>query len=417
MTSLPFHEPVDRDEFMEVLNGRKDIHSLTGPEGRDGTVMKISFICACHGLINANIIDTGLPIPANGKYTEETIGPIFSRTPKNRPALARMVTNTVPLYTSKIVYKKPDPIIELQCAKIDVREMNVTLSTTNTCLGAPIYRPSKTAIIKQKFVNEIMEDLTSSCPTNTLLETIGDFGETFRITHKDYKASRRASAARKVQRLFTKKSRKSPPFGKSSKTRLMKYEKEKVDWLMNKTYGVVTCDVATIATPIPPEGEVEIVPTECDAHKLIMIVTRYTPGGCESKKYTLLASDYELDELGEIYEDFPESIGDFIHHSFEKVTADLIMGREHNYPLVRLSLYNLIILGKKIIEQINGPDAVKTVPIDIYELSCNTFGPFQNIKRPLTERELLILRMFDDYARLKNISYGGKSRKHKRKFV
>ena len=37
MTSLPFHQPVDRDEFMEVLNGRKDIHTLTGPEGRDGT--------------------------------------------------------------------------------------------------------------------------------------------------------------------------------------------------------------------------------------------------------------------------------------------------------------------------------------------------------------------------------------------
>jgi len=117
------------------------------------------------------------------------------------------------------------------------------------------------------------------------------------------------------------------------------------------------------------------------------------------------------DELNEkIYHDFSESIVDFIHNSFEKMPADLIMGRKQEYPLFQFSLYNLIILGKKIIEESNGIGAAETVPIDIYELSCNTFGPFVK-QGPLTERELTILRLFDDYARLKNISYGGKSKK------
>ena len=54
--------------------------------------------------------------------------------------------------------------------------MNVTLSTTKTCVGATVIRPTTGAIVKQKFVNDIMQNLDLTCPTNTLLEKNGKYG-------------------------------------------------------------------------------------------------------------------------------------------------------------------------------------------------------------------------------------------------
>ena len=62
-----------------------------------------------------------------------------------------------------------------------------------------------------------MENMSSTCPTNTLIESKGEYGETFLEPHKEYELNRKQSAARKIQRLFTKKT-KSPTFGKSVKT-------------------------------------------------------------------------------------------------------------------------------------------------------------------------------------------------------
>lgn len=294
--------------------------------------------------------------------------------------------------------------------------MNITLSTTKTCFGATVGRPNNSAFIKQKFVNDIMENIPSVCPTNTLTER-GKYGETFVISHEEYELERQQSASRKIQR-FMRKISKSPrsKSPRGHKTRLMTYEKEKVDWLLNKKYSVKTCDVATI-DPLTHEAvyEVDIIPTACDAHKLIMIVSRYTTEGCETKKYILLASDLEIDdEKDKIYDDFSRAIGNFYTDVIEEHPADLIMGKKHGYPSFKISLHNLVMLGKKIIEETNGIGESATVPIDIYDLSCNSFGIFQN-KKQLNERERHILRIIDDYARRKNIAYGQRKKKTRRR--
>jgi hypothetical protein len=408
MSSLPKYKPRDHDIFMEELARRKASHQFVPMlKGINGHVSKISFICACHGAIYAELVDSGLDIPDNGKYEETAIGPLFTG------SIDPFVSNgTVPIYNKQVIYKTTKPILIFLHQNIDVREMNVTLSTTNTCLGAPIYRLDSSAIIKQKFVNDILENIPSMCPTNTLLETKGKYGETFHISHREYERNRQESAARKIQRLFTKNRKISPDF-KTFKTRLMKYDREKVDWLLNKKYAVKTCDVATIKQPIPAKGNVEILPTECDAHKLIMIVTKYTEEGCESKKYILLGSSLEVkDEIEKIHEDFPESIGTYISNSIGEFPENLIMGRKHGNPSHELFLHDLLILGKKIIEEFNGIGAAREVPIDIHELSCNTYGPFTDKVEPLGKRDLFIIRIFDDYAR-KKTAYGVKRKSKK----
>jgi len=74
----------------------------------------------------------------------------------------RTHTEDVPKYINKVVYKTTKPIAEFNYSTIDVREMNVTLSTTSTCFGIPTYN-HKSSIYKQEVVNEIMEDVFSTC--------------------------------------------------------------------------------------------------------------------------------------------------------------------------------------------------------------------------------------------------------------
>jgi hypothetical protein len=218
------------------------------------------------------------------------------------------------------------------------------------------------------------------------------------------KLKRMDSAARKIQHFMSKRRKQFTP-----KTRLMTYEKERVQWLIDKKYSTQTDDVAVIETPIPPSGSVDILATDSDAHKLVMIITKYTATGCESKKYVILASDLEIDdELDGMFYEFPKATR-FIRDILEKAPKDLIKGRTHDYPRFTITLRNLLRLAKLIIEEFNGKGSSRTTPIDIYDLSCNSFGPF--IKKEIDERDRDVIRMIDNYAREKNHAYGGKSKK------
>jgi hypothetical protein len=403
MLRLPPHD--DYEKFVSEVERSKRVHRFpTVPQGK-GTIAKISFICGCHGTINAHLSLKEEKIPSNGVFEESSEGPYDDKFTLSRG-------NELSIYKNKAIYKTTKPIFELDYLTIRVRDMNVTLSTTNTCLGATVKRPSNSAILKQKFINDNMENISSTCPTNTLIESSGKYGETFLEPHSEYESKREQSAARKITRLFTKKKRKSPTFGKSKKTRLMKYEKEKVDWLMDKTYSVKTCDVAVLDTPVPPKGDVSTSATQCDAHKLVMIVTRYTETGCENKKYILLSSSYEIEEEFEsIYDDFSKNVKDFFEESIGEYEPDKIQGRTHDYPSHKITLFNLLRLAKMIITEINGRGAERTVPVEIHDLSCNSFGIFK--KKVLDKRDIKIIRMLDDFVRRKNIGYGRKlKRKH-----
>jgi hypothetical protein len=67
-------------------------------------------------------------------------------------------------------YLVENPILEFEYTELDTSRLNVFLTTSGTCAGGVIYRPSNSAIIKQRFINDIMEELTETCPMNTLFE-------------------------------------------------------------------------------------------------------------------------------------------------------------------------------------------------------------------------------------------------------
>ena len=331
------------------LGRKKQTTQFSYPsEGKVGDILKISFICGCKGNVIGDILDTGLDIP-DGTCKE-----------------------TVSEEMCKVTYGKTEPIFEFKYSNIDVRNMNVTLSTSKTCLGATVYGTETDTLIKQRFVNDVMENLSPMCPTNTLVETIGKYGETICIPRREYAGD---------EELGT--------------TRLITHERERVEWLINKNYGIDTCQV-TIKTQTP-EGRSKLSPTNCDAHKIVMIVTKKTPEGCESKKYIILASYLEVSkELFDMAADFPETV-DFISNSIKYIAS---VGEK----ILVLSLSSLLTIGKKIIEECNGRGSVGTVPIDIYDLTGNNFVDFPEHEGPLNGRELTILRIIDNYGR-KHSSY------------
>ena len=408
MYKLPPHSPEHRDEFISAIRNRKERHEYPSmvPENMEGKIVKISFVCGCHAKSIASLHVNESMIPKNGKYKETRTGPIFTSH-----------THDVPTYNNKVVYKTTKPIAEFEYSIIDVREMNVTLSTTSTCFGIPTYN-HKSSIYKQEVVNEIMDNIFSTCPKNMIYKTYHKSSE---ISHRDYESRRRESAARKIQEFVKHKTRRESAarkiqrfmtrrFHKTPKTVFMNYEKENVNWLMNKTFIVRTQQVAVIEEPIPPKGPVHIEPTDTDAHKLVMIITRYTATGCESTKYIILASDIEMDEYYDnLYEEFPTAV-DFIRETLKRKEKDLIFGRKHGYPVFTITLHDLIILGKIIIEEFNGRGSSKTTPIDIYDLTCNSFGSFSG-KVELNKEESSQIQMMDKYIREKGVAYGGNHNK------
>jgi hypothetical protein len=314
------------------------------------------------------------------------------------------------------MYTKDKPIIEFEYTEIDTSHLNVSLSTTTTCFGASTYRTRDSAKIKQKFVNDVMEELTTTCPTNTMIEDLGEYGDTVRVKHKDYFQYRRQTTARKIQN-FVRKTRRTP-----DKTVLMTYEKEKVNSLANKVYSIFLKDVSAAELYHPSlefdEVELELTPTDCDAHKLIMIVTKYTSEGCVSEKYVLLAHPYELEvtEL-KMEEQLSPSIATFYKSILKPInTGEIILGIKTDTPSYFIRLNDLISLANKIIQDMNG-DVL--TPIDFYDLSCNSFIGMNEVykdmyKRRLTAKELAIVRFIDNYIREKDVAYGRKRIKKKR---
>lgn len=108
MKSLPKYVG-DMIEFEAELNRRRDKHKLSD-SGMDGRIKNISFICACHGTIDASLVDSGLPIRA-GKYKE-----------KIKPES----TENVPIYNNNVSYvgKVPISIFKDRCKKNEYYTFN-----------------------------------------------------------------------------------------------------------------------------------------------------------------------------------------------------------------------------------------------------------------------------------------------------
>lgn len=171
--------------------------------------------------------------------------------------------------------------------------------------------------------------------------------------------------------------------------------------MLNKKYSTCSEDVYTTDSKT----------TECDAHKLIMIVTRNTGRECKSQKYILLSSLTDVRKtLRDLNRDFPPSIGELYS------TMLSIIQPKSGLTTSRLSLLDLLGLGKSIIEEINGTEATRTVPINIYDTSCNSFhslpANYAIMQSKLdngslmNQRELSIIRIIDDFLRAKDVALG-----------
>jgi len=110
-----------------------------------------------------------------------------------------------------------------------------------------------------------------------------------------------------------------------------------------------------------------------------------------------------------LYEEIPKAV-QFLRETLEEMPKDLILGRKHGYPVLTLTLHDLLRLGKIIIEEFNGRGSSRTTPIDIYDLSCNNFGQFSG-KLELNELESSQVQMMDKYIRSKDNAYGGNHNK------
>jgi hypothetical protein len=430
------HSEMNKSLLSEIA--RKRDSRIISAESDLDEIVKISFICVCHGNIissfrdieseqsktlGAPILDSfGVPIPSR------LWDPIPSHGKYAKISISTETSYDIPFQTVDVEYKIDDePVLEFNYQSIDTSHLNVSLTTSGTCAGAVTYRSKNPVRVKQKFVNDIMEEIDETCPTNNFFSELGVFGDTFSTTHKNYKLqqrelkkieqTRRKDAARRIQRLYKKTRKllfplklfdseidhlkKSIKSNLNGKTRLMKYEKERVTTMLNKKYSTCSEDVYTT----------DLKTTECDAHKLIMIVTRNTGRECKSQKYTLLSTLTDVRKtLGDLNKDFPPSIGEL----YSKMLS--IIQPKSGLTTSRLSLLDILGLGKSIIEEINGTEATRTVPINIYDTSCNSFNSLPsnyaimksklNNGVSMNERELSIIRIIDDFLRAKDIAFG-----------
>lgn len=402
-------------------------------------IVKISFICGCHGNIISSFRDieseksetigtqilnrSGIipkcirnSIPSHGKYSKTSISEIS--------------LCGIPFQNTDVEYKIDEPVLEFKYQEIDTSRLNVSLTTGKTCAGTPTYRARDSTRVKQKWVNDIMEETDETCPTNNLFSEHGAFGDTFHTTHKNYKLqkqelkkieqTRRKDAVRRIERLYKKTRKllfplklfdseidhlkKSIKSNMYEKTRLMKYEKERVAVMANKNYMTYPSDVYTV----------NLKTTTCDSHKLVMIVTRNTLDGCKSQKYTLLSTLADVRKtIKELSNDFSQFIGNLYSQML------LILQSKSggvDMATTQLSLIDILGLGKSIIEEINGEDASRIVPINVYDLTCNSFDSlptnYANMISKLdngsilNKREKSIIRIIDDFLRAKDVALG-----------
>ena len=348
-------------------------------------ISKISFIITCHGTLMTSFVDNELDgsiISKNGTF--DVVHEDFSGVVPSR-------VNTVSYTTNK-------PIIEFEYKELDTSDLNVSLSTSYTCAGAPIYTSYDEAVKRETFISDVFNEITNKCPTNTLVEHFGHYGDVLYTQHKATSLER--LAAHKIQKTFRRhikkrlqksksKSKSKRRNSKQSKTNLMKYDNEVVSKMINKKYGIEYNDD--------------------DSIKIVMIITKNGENGCSSEEYILLCNDLEkiietAGKLVSLSRDVAKKYFSLLERNIVKINGSKLL-------LPSITLQKLLILGSFIQETIG-----KKVPIKIYDFSCNTFDnlqpPYENIyqlERDLTPRELSIIRLIDNYLRKKDIAYGGKN--------
>jgi len=355
-------------------------------------ITKISFICTCHGTLMTTFVDRDFQdgsrgIPKNGLFRESS----------------ERNNTMIPSSLHHVTYSTSKPLLDFEYKKIDTSRLNVYLSTSETCAGAPVYTLFEEQETRKNFIDDIISELTHTCPTNTLLEDYGHYGEISHDTHESYKQRLLEKHVRKIQKTFRKKiiRRKSKSAEKSkspmpqiSKTKLMKYDNERVYSMIDKKYGIEYDDD--------------------DSVKLVMVVTRNTTDGCLSQEYVLLSNNLEdiietVGKLGELSLKISKKFISILERNVIKVGKTKII-------LPSLTLYKLILFANFIVQEINGPSS--TVPIHIYDLTCNTFDNLQppysemyEIGRDLNPKELSVVHLIDHYLREKDLAYGGKKLK------
>jgi hypothetical protein len=329
-----------------------------------------------------NFVDRDLSsreIPKNGSFRE----------------FVEVKDGIIPSRESSVIYSTHKPLLEFKYKEIDTSRLNVQLSTSETCAGVPVYTNFEERETRKNFISDVISEIMHTCPTNTLLEQYGHYGEVEHTTHKRYKKQKSLERhARKIQRTFRKKFnlRKSKSAEKSAekmkhKTRLMNYNNERVVSMLDKKYGMEYDDD--------------------DSVKLVMVITRNTEEGCASENYVLLSNSTEevIESVGKL-----ESLSRIIAKKFisllERTTVKV---NGNKIILLGFTLEKMLLFGTFITRVINGPESI--VPIHLYDLSCNTFHDLQppytemyKTEKDLNPKELSVVRIIDDYLRKKDIA-------------
>jgi len=369
---------VNKKENIEVRR-KKQSHSFSSQVGR-GEISKISFVCICHGA---------------SMTTFEELDPT-----RNYKKTTQVSDHVIPSRTTDVIFKKSTPPLKLQYRDIDTKNLNVFLSTSETCLGATVRLYTHEILqVRQKLLNDIMEEITHTCPTTDIFDVTPYYGKIHHTTRKTY-SERNEMASRTIQRKYRKKKNKTY---KMEVTEFMKHDNDKVDTILDKIYTL-------------EYGEINGFLTErSDSGKLVMIITRNTLSGCTSEKYVLLSTmDDVIRSIQKLYKDLTQPIADFAL-SILQTQTHIIDGKEINLPSV--TLHGLLMLAYFIIEQREGIEATKRIPIHIYDLTCNNFfstpSHYSHNKTDalLNEQELSIMRMFNKHLRDNDIAYGGQSLK------
>ena len=179
-------------------------------------------------------------------------------------------------------------------------------------------------------------------------------------------------------------------------TELMCHDKDRVNTMLEKRYEVQDQDLR------------DHMYARSDSGKLVMIITKNTPFGCISQKYTLLSTRRDVyDSILKLSDDFSQEIADF--------ARSILNGGQMYLPST--TLYGLLTLAQFIISEYDGVEAVRHVPIYIYDFSCNNFytvpEPYRhnNTRAILNEEELLIIHMANKHLRDNEVAFGGKKNK------
>jgi len=333
--------------------------------GEIGEIVGISLVIACHGKMMANVRDV--------KVDERGITLLKDK----KINLLGSITNTisekeenVPLFLNEIEYTHGDERLLLDFESIDTSNMNILFSTTTTCATIPVMRDREYVFIKQKFINEIMDNPLSqhSCPTNNIISERMKYGPVNVLDDSTFS-------------------------GKTSGICLLHTTGSRPSKMAQKKYTSKEPDVYT------NEGKI----SQYDSGKITMIITKCLGRGrCQVKKYVLLGPDINHDLL---YTDFPEAD---VYDYLSTIENGISKNRENVWKTDLLRLLDLINSITKVYSR-------PSMPIYIYDLSCNVFenSSYGTGGRQIYEREKSAIKIIDEIMR-KNTAYGSKPSKLKK---